>query len=91
MRNQQTASINRVFASSLPEYKLNRSKEFSKVAIRKVIWESIKERPKADEMGIEIQKNIVHFNLLGNKDSLVNLVTIVLDNAVKYSKKRMLF
>jgi two-component system sensor histidine kinase CiaH len=68
--------------------KLNGSKEFSKVAIRKVIWESIKRvRPRADEMGIEIQTNIVPFNLLGDQDSLVNLLTVVLDNAVKYSKR----
>lgn len=58
------------------------------MAIRKVICESIKRvKPKADKAGIEIRKNIVSFDLLGNKDSLVNLVTIVLDNAVKYSKR----
>lgn len=68
--------------------KLNRNKRFSKVAVEKVICESIKRvKPKANKAGVKIRKDIVSFNLLGNRDSLVNLVTIVLDNAVKYSKK----
>ncbi len=73
----------------LAQYKkLNGSREFTKVELEEVVYESVKRvKPKADLAGIKIRKDINSFNMLGNKDSLVNLVTIILDNAIKYSKK----
>jgi signal transduction histidine kinase len=73
----------------LAQYKkFNGSREFAKVEMKEVVYESVKRiKPKADMAGIKIQKNVNTFSILGNKDSLINLVTIILDNAIKYSKK----
>ncbi|KKQ85172.1 MAG: Integral membrane sensor signal transduction histidine kinase [Candidatus Woesebacteria bacterium GW2011_GWB1_38_8] len=73
----------------LAQYKkINGNSEFKKVEIESVISESIgRIKAKAIKSNIKIKENGNNFEVLGDRDRLVDLLIILLDNAIKYSKK----
>lgn len=59
---------------------------FEAVSLAGVINEAVnKVKPIAGQKGIEIKKKTIDMDIDGNKYSLVDLIIILLDNAIKYS------
>ncbi len=75
---------------NLAQYEIpNGHSHFKKVKISEVIVEAIHKIKKvAEQKDISIFKTIEDVEVRGNKESLVNLLIILLDNAIKYSKNR---
>ncbi|MBI4225621.1 HAMP domain-containing histidine kinase, partial [Candidatus Roizmanbacteria bacterium] len=66
--------------------KPNGKLQFGKVSLEKIIKEAIRKiDPLAKQKQISIKKDLKDVEIKGNKDSLVDLFVILLDNAVKYS------
>jgi signal transduction histidine kinase len=64
----------------------NGDKKFEVVSIKDIAKESIKQvNPIAKQKGIIINEKIENGKLKGNKYSLIDLVVILLENAIKYS------
>jgi len=64
----------------------NNHKFFETVSLKKIISEAIEKiTPLAEKKQISIKKKLVETQIKVNKDSLNNLFTILLDNAIKYS------
>ncbi|HSX40208.1 MAG TPA: HAMP domain-containing sensor histidine kinase [Candidatus Saccharimonadales bacterium] len=62
---------------------------FAPVSLSSIIDEAIDIiTPLAKKKYIHIQKNSINYKVLGEKQSLVQLFVILLDNAVKYSRKK---
>ena len=75
---------------SLTRYQQNNLKEsFARVNLKDIVETSVnKIRPLGKSKGIQIEFNKDDVFLSGNKESLEKLITILLDNAVKYSQKK---
>ena len=73
----------------LAQYKkMNGSSEFKGVEIESVISESVKRiKAKAIRSNIKIKERVNNFKVQGDRYRLVDLIIILLDNAIKYSKK----
>jgi signal transduction histidine kinase len=64
----------------------NNKKYFQIVSIKKIIDEVVKKMiPLAQKKQITIKKKLLEAHIKGNPESLNNLFTILLDNAIKYS------
>ena len=62
--------------------------QFEKTSLVKIIEEAVRKiLPLAKQKSISIDKNLKDAEIKGNKDSLLDLFVILLDNAVKYSPK----
>src|SRR3989344_4797240 len=62
--------------------------QFEKTSLVKIIEEAVRKiLPLAKQKSISIDKNLKDAEINGNKDSLLDLFVILLDNAVKYSPK----
>lgn len=60
--------------------------QFQPLSLKKIITESISQiKPKADLKKIKIISKIINTKTLGDQNRLVELFTIFLDNAIKYS------
>lgn len=67
---------------------LNAVQGFSQVDLKKVSLEAVdKVVPLAAASKIEIVENLKSSKVLGSEESLIELAVILLDNAIKYSKK----
>lgn len=67
--------------------KKNNGLSFTRISISEIIDQAtIKIKPLADRKKIVINKEIKDCHFTGNKQSLIELFTILLDNAVKYSR-----
>lgn len=67
---------------------LNAVQDFSQVDLKKVSLEAVdKVVPLAAASKIEIVENLKSSKVLGSEESLIELAVILLDNAIKYSKK----
>ena len=75
---------------SLTRYQQNNLKEsFARVNLKDIVETSVnKIRPLGKSKGMQIEFNKDDVFLSGNKESLEKLITILLDNAVKYSQKK---
>lgn len=63
--------------------------EFEKLSLPDVIQQAIKKvKLLAKQKNISIQEKIQDIEIEGNKDELVELFTILLDNAIKYSQEK---
>jgi len=74
----------------LAQYQNNNNHKFFKtVSLKRIICEVVKKMgPLAQKKLIGIKKKLIETEIKGNKDSLNNLFTILLDNAIKYSPKK---
>jgi signal transduction histidine kinase len=72
---------------ALSRYQKDRDRrDFGQVSLAKVVAEAAgKIQPLAEAKGIQIVSDMQDILLEGDKDALVKLLTILLDNAVKYS------
>ena len=69
--------------------KLNPSITNGTISIKTVINSAVKKVSYiAESKDITIRKSITSFTIKGNRDSLVDLLVIVLDNAIKYSPEK---
>jgi len=60
-----------------------------RVNLKTLVLDAIKKTQfKADEKGVKIEKEIKSIYVLGDKTSLEELAVIIIDNAIKYNKKR---
>lgn len=67
----------------------NENLKFEKISTKSIISESIKRiKMIADKKLITINAEGKNFNILGNRFGLADLMVIILDNAVKYSKTK---
>jgi len=71
----------------LASYETNNSHQyFKEFYLKEVINEVIKKlNPLAKEKRITIKKNLSNVKILANKDEIMSLITIFIDNAIKYS------
>lgn len=73
----------------LSQYQKNNGFPFTKTSLAEIIDQAvIKIKPLSDRKKITINKEIKNCHFRGNKQSLVELFTILLDNAVKYSRDK---
>jgi len=72
----------------LAQYKIgNNNFKLEKLSLRKIVDEAVKKiEIIAREKKIIIKKNIKDYKVQGNEYSLTDLIVILLDNAIKYSK-----
>src|SRR3989344_1788509 len=67
---------------------VNRDELFEKVLLKDVIDEAVKKAEKlANFKNITIVREMKHFTITGERQSLIELFVILLDNAIKYSPK----
>lgn len=72
----------------LSQYQNNGNGEMRKESIEEIVMEAIKRvAVLAKAKHISIQPSVQPFSILGNKQSLIELFVIFLDNAIKYSPK----
>lgn len=73
----------------LAQYKkLNSHAEFKPVSIEKVVNEAIRRmKSKANSAEVKLKINTTPFEVSGDKDKLADLLVILVDNAIKYSKR----
>jgi signal transduction histidine kinase len=72
---------------ALTQYE-NASLSLSSFDVEHLVGEAIKQTDKsASEKKIKFEQNIIPRPVIGNFDSLVQLLTIIIDNAIKYSPK----
>ncbi len=71
----------------LASYEANNNHQyFKEFYLKEVVNEVIKKlNPLAKEKNLTIKKNLSEVKILGNKDEIISLITIFLDNAIKYS------
>ena len=63
-------------------------KVFEKTSLTQVVTQAIKKiKPIADSKKINVTSKIQEVTVKGNKDSLIDCLVVLLDNAVKYSNK----
>jgi two-component system sensor histidine kinase CiaH len=73
---------------TLNKYQDRSSFPLKEINLKEIAKEGIHEMEKSAKMkNIKIIQKLKSTNVYGNKDSLVKLMTILLDNAIKYSKK----
>jgi len=84
--------VNRLQNLSESLIKLSRNKEqngsltLENISLTQLITSAItKISPQANQKGIIIKKHLIDTHFQGDKDKLENLITILLDNAIKYS------
>src|SRR3990167_9179975 len=90
--SENIAEVNKLQSLSdqllrLAQYeKPNGNLKFEKVSLVKIIEEAVRKiAPLAKQKQISIKKDLKEIEINGNKDSLIDLFVILLDNAVKYS------
>ena len=63
-------------------------KQFQSLSLKKIVFEAITQiKPKADIKNIKIISKIYPVKILGDQERLIELFTIFLDNAIKYSSQ----
>ncbi|MBI4226550.1 HAMP domain-containing histidine kinase, partial [Candidatus Roizmanbacteria bacterium] len=68
--------------------KLNGNLQFEKISLSKIVEEAVRKiAPLVKQKQISIKKDLKDVEIKGNKESLVDLFVILLDNAIKYSPK----
>lgn len=72
----------------LAHYQNSNSKHFKTISLKNLINETVQKLvPLAKQKQIIIKKDLVDCQIKGNPDGLGNLLTIILDNAIKYSRE----
>lgn len=62
--------------------------KLEKLSLADVVGEAVnKLKPLAKQKGIKILNKVINLEIIGNKDSLITLMVILLDNSIKYSLK----
>lgn len=70
----------------LSSHQENGDKNFMPVSITEIVKKAVRRiRPKAEAKKIKIRTKLQEFKVLGDEESLISLLVILLDNAVKYS------
>jgi len=70
----------------LAQYQVNNHKFFKAIFLKKIVDEVVKKlTPLAEKKQIVIKRKIIEAKINANQESLSNLFTILLDNAIKYS------
>lgn len=73
---------------SLAKYQADNNFTFEKVSIKKLVDNAYKKvEPVAKENKVKVNIDAKDFKISANKESVEKLITILLDNAVKYTKK----
>jgi two-component system, OmpR family, sensor histidine kinase CiaH len=64
------------------------SNQFTLINLKQVVQKAIKKvQPQAKQKQIKLQSKLANINIKGNDEALIQLVVILLDNAIKYSPK----